>query len=74
MNNEQKIAQNMMDAGCSENCIRSFIELCTRGETVKAGRILEKQRKELLKELHESQRKIDCLDYLCWCMKKEGRL
>ena len=70
----EEIKKSLEDAGCSEDCIRSFLAYKNNGEDGKAVRLLEKHRNELLRELHESQRKIDCLDYISWQMKKEGYL
>ncbi len=73
-NRPKEISETMEEAGCSDDCIRRFFECKDKGEMRKADRVLEEQRKELLKELHESQRKIDCLDYLRWEMEKKKSL
>lgn len=71
MQTEKEIRENLTDAGCSESCIRSFLDYRDKGDIREADRILEAQRKELLEELHKSQKRIDCLDYLRWCMDQE---
>ena len=64
---EQKsIIQNMQDAGCSQETIDCFLE----SQEVS---VLNKHRKCLLDGMHETQKKIDCLDYLIYQMKKHEK-
>lgn len=61
------LARNLRDAGCTEAEIRRFPAL-SPGEQL---RFLTRQRAVLLAALHESQARIDCLDYLMYAMKKK---
>ena len=58
--------RNLRDAGCSGEFIREFTELGRGGREAEQRRLLSKRRAELLDERHESQRRIDCLDYLIY--------
>lgn len=67
---EEAVIQNLKDAGCSEEKIAAFIKEVHAERMKEAVRILETQRCSLLEELHASQKKIDCLDYLVFQMRK----
>ena len=64
MPTEIEIRENMLDAGCSETEMRSILESICGGKLKEAGKQIEACRKKQLERLHESQRCIDCLDYL----------
>lgn len=64
------VLQNLKDAGCNEEMIQSFIQLQALGEMERMFKLLSKQRRALLDGVHENQRKLDCLDYLLYQMKK----
>ena len=64
--NEAAAERNLRDAGCCDEFIREFTELGRGGKEAEQRRMLSKRRAELLDELHESQRRIDCLDYLIY--------
>lgn len=61
------LARNLRDAGCTEAEIRQFPHL----SPPEARRFLARKRSELLRELHASQERIDCLDYLVYSMREE---
>lgn len=66
------VLQNLKDAGCDKQTIEAFIRLgeeeCRSGQI----RLLERHRRELLDAVHLEQKRIDCLDYLLYQMKKEN--
>ena len=62
----------MRDAGCEPALIRCFLQCRERGETKYLLQLLDRHRRELLDVLHREQRRIDCLDYLVYQIKKEG--
>lgn len=68
---EQEIIQNLKDAGCNEDTIKSFMKNFQCGEQHTATKLLQDQRCCLLDDLHQNQRRIDCLDYLLFVLKKE---
>lgn len=68
---QDSIGQNLRDAGCSEAFICQF--LCALEEKTPAERqkLLSLQRGQLLEQMHECQRKLDCLDYLRYSLQKQ---
>jgi hypothetical protein len=70
---EEDIIQNLRDAGCNEKDISSFLECIKCGREPESFRLLKKQRSRLLDTVHEEQKKIDCLDYLVYQMKKTNK-
>lgn len=65
----EEIRQNLIDAGCNEDTITRFFDSCCNQEKL---RILANQRKQLLETYHSDARKIDCLDFLVYQLKKES--
>lgn len=70
---EEDIIQNLRDAGCSEKDIASYLECVKSGREPESFQLLKKQRSRLLDTVHEEQKKIDCLDYLVYQMKKTNK-
>ena len=68
---EKSIIRNLRDSGCGEEIIKAFVE-DFNGEKFSEGlKLLEAHRRVLLDELHKEQKRIDCLDYLVYKIKKE---
>jgi hypothetical protein len=72
MNNrdEGAVAQNLKDAGCDENTIADFMQKLRQGNELEGLKILQLHRRFLLNQLHDEQKKIDCLDYLVYKISK----
>ncbi|MCM1335754.1 MAG: hypothetical protein NC084_13195 [Bacteroides sp.] len=70
--NEKSIIQNLKDSGCGEEIIEAFVEDLRREKYSEGLRLLAAHRRTLLEELHKEQKRIDCLDYLVYKMKKEN--
>lgn len=68
---KEAIIQNLKDAGCNPETIDCYMDCCACGEKKKKKELLEKHRKCLLKELHQCQKEIDCLDYLIYREKRD---
>lgn len=65
MNKElEKILTNLLDAGCGSDELQKARQLYEAGDTEALIRFFRKCRCSRMDELHESQRKVDCLDYL----------
>ncbi len=65
MNEElEKILINLSDAGCGSKELQKAKQLYEAGDTEALIRYFRKCRCSRMDELHESQRKVDCLDYL----------
>ena len=65
----EELRQNLIDAGCDQAQIDAFAHLAGSGDRVE---LLETHRKALLTKLHQSQRQLDCLDYLLYQLRKGG--
>lgn len=69
---DKEILQNLKDANCDTDLISKFFSL--EGNLKGQLRLLSIHRKNLLFELHKSQKYIDCLDYLIFNIEQmEGK-
>lgn len=67
----KEILEGLADAGCTVEEIEQF-QSCMEGNDINRGmKLLEKCRKECLMTLHDSQRKIDTLDYVAYQINKQ---
>lgn len=65
LGNRKEIVQNLKDAGCSDEFIDEFFNISKKNKSEKPViKLLYNYKKFLLKDLHDSQKKIDCLDFL----------
>lgn len=71
MTEHERLLRNLNDAGCDTAMIQKFFRLQAEGRKQEQFRLLSMQRSLLLDQLHGSQQRIDCLDYLLYTMKKE---
>ena len=62
---------NLLDAGCSEESAVMVERLCSEGRLYDALHQMRVIRCDLMEELHQSQRKVDCLDNLIRQTEKE---
>jgi hypothetical protein len=74
MNWNEKILQNLQDAGCGQELITRYEKLaeqkiCERAIRGQQTQLLREYRKNLLAQLHEDQRRIDCLDHLLYQLR-----
>ena len=70
MKMESEIRENLIDAGCSKSEAETILGYILQGKTREADKLIGESRKKQLKQIHESQQRIDRLDYLSWQMKK----
>ena len=68
----EAILRNLKDPGCDPEVIARFMACQDAGKTKDSLRVLASQRAALLDEVHASQAKLDCLDYLIYKLRKEG--
>lgn len=68
---EQLLLRNLKDAGCSEADIERYLKLRADGKELEQSRFLSAHRVKLLEQIHESQEKLDCLDYLLYSKKRK---
>ena len=71
MRQENALIRNLLDAGCSDSCAASVARLVQAGRLSDALREMKVIRCDLMDELHQSQRRVDCLDYLIRQTEKE---
>lgn len=64
------VIQNLKDAGCTEGFVRRFLACYDKAEKEGQMMLLESWRKELLEQVHIGERKISCLDYLIYRLRK----
>ncbi len=67
----KRLKQNLSDAGCSKKATEDIIRMCESGNMAGALQMMRKDRCRLMDELHESGRKVDCLDFLIRTTEKE---
>lgn len=70
---KESILQNLKDARCSPAVIQQFLCSMELGDLAEELRLLARQRKKLLEQLHDQQRSIDCLDYLVYNLENQGK-
>ena len=63
---------NLADAGCTKHDAEIAGELYKNGQADELIRFLKKCRCTLVDEMHESQRKVDRMDYLIRRVEKEA--
>ena len=63
---------NLADAGCTKHDAEIAGELYKNGQADELIRFLKKCRCSLMDEMHESQRKVDRMDYLIRWAEKEA--
>ena len=66
------LIENLTDNGCSIEGIRRAKALCEAGDTDALIKHLRRCRSDLVEEMHDSQRKVDRMDYLIRQAKKEA--
>ena len=59
-----ELTQSLADAGCDAETIGTVRRLYDSGQVNDAVRVLRRHRCELMDQLHESQSRVDCLDFL----------
>ena len=71
--NENAVKCNLLDAGCSNESADYVNHLYQAGRISDALHKMKMIRCDLMEELHQSQRRVDCLDYLIRQTEKEIR-
>ena len=68
---KRDVKENLLDAGCSEISAQAVERLYSAGAFSDALHQMRRLRCDLMDELHQSQRRVDCLDYLIRQTEKE---
>lgn len=66
-----RLKQILSDAGCCNEATKDILRMCEVGNMEGALQSMKKDRCRLMDELHESGRKVDCLDFLIRATEKE---
>ncbi len=69
---KEALEQNLRDAGCEERCVREFMQDLEQDRMQAGLRLLNQQRRSLLDAMHREQKRIDCLDYLLYQIRKNN--
>ena len=64
MTETEHLAQGLTDAGCSREAVEGICSLYQAGDYAGMLRQMRKQRCVLVDAMHESQKKVDRMDYL----------
>ncbi|MCH1983467.1 hypothetical protein MCG98_12920 [Ruminococcus sp. OA3] len=67
---KEELVQNLRDAGCGMETIQDFLLYLDENQKEKQLELLEKHRRRLLSNVHREEKKIYCLDYLVYQIKK----
>lgn len=73
MTETEKLMQGLLDAGCSETAGSAICSLYEAGSYREMIRQMKLQRCELVDQMHESQRKVDRMDYLIHAQEKRTK-
>ncbi len=68
----EAMEQNLKDAGCDVKTRQKFFALADEGKTAEQLLLLSEQRERLLNRVHKDERRITCLDYLVYQMRKQN--
>ena len=63
------VEKNLEDTACKKEFIQHYMSL--QDSSKEQLSILEDYRDELVKQMHDVQRKLDCLDYLLFYKRKQ---
>lgn len=69
---KEELEQNLIDAGCSPDQVAAFEGLAKQQKTAEVLELLFCHRRELLRRMHQDQRRIDCLDYLVYQLRTQN--
>ena len=70
MTEREKLLQGLSDAGCSEQDSADISSLFEAGSYREMLHQMKRQRCRLVDEMHESQRRVDRMDFLIYAQEK----
>lgn len=65
------LRQNLVDAGCGSEIVQQCMALARKQDQPELIRVLSRHRRTLLDALHQSEKQIDCPDYLIYTLEKQ---
>ena len=72
-NSKEDVVQNLKDAGCDQEIIQNFMECMEQDDLNGQMQLMEKHRECLLNKVHEEEKHINCLDYLVYQIRRNGK-
>ncbi len=63
--------QNLVDAGCSQEDIKTCMDFARNGDMLSITPLLKNHRKNLVEALRADQEQLECLDYLIYQIGKQ---
>lgn len=60
----EEIVKCLKDSGCDERTTEQFLVYEKENRTGDQIRLLNRSRRSLMTDLHESQKRVDCIDYI----------
>ncbi len=73
MDGSAALIQNLEDAGCSDATIEGFLACGGERKSARQLQILCRYRCQLLDQVHQEQKKLECLDDLIYTIKKHQK-
>ena len=68
---EQAVKEHLLNVGCPEDSVQAVERLINAGQLGDALHQMRIIRCDLMEDLHQSQRRVDCLDHLIRQTEKE---
>ena len=66
--------ENLVDAGCDSELTERVMKLLNTGHIQEGLSLLPRHRKAVLESCHAEQRKMECLDYLIYQLRKQNNV
>ncbi len=70
----EEVIQNLRDAGCGPDIISRFMEYLDKNDFSAPLRLMEEQRQRLLSKVHDEEKRIECLDYLVYQIRRNNKI
>lgn len=64
--------QNLLDAGCDDSMVQLCIRYARQNEWKNISVVLKKHKDDLLEQIHNNQKRIDCLDFLVYQIQRKN--
>ncbi len=71
MDAKEQLMRGLFDAGCKADAAERIGALYENGSFEEVLHQMKKQRCELVEKMHESQRRVDCMDFLIRNQEKQ---
>lgn len=69
---EKEILQCLKDCGCDERTAKQFLAYGQEARPRDQIRLLNRRRRSLMDDLHENQKKVDCIDFMIRELEQKG--